>query len=213
MDFKKESMYKDYKKSYKEINNKHFDYKDAMDLAIKALRLELKELMSNRYIGGHDNNADLIKYMSDSLERMDFERKTMSSHVSHHRRSLKKVATGKEELTRFENPIKSFSVDFVFDTITDKFSPKTWNAVMQAKNAFGSLKEELDIADVDYNLNITKPYWSSTSIEVEQLSDSISGFKGPSEGVSASSNEVIQQASTPLQQSCFCRSAICRANH
>lgn len=213
MDFKKESMYKDYKKSYKEINNKHFDYKDAMDLAIKELRLELKELMSNRYIGGHDNNADLIKYMSDSLERMDFERKTMSSHVSHHRRSLKKVATGKEELTRFENPIKSFSVDFTLDTITDKFSPKTWNAVMQAKMAFEGLKDELRNADINYDSDAAKFKGSSIPTEFVQLSENMSGFNSPSDGVSASSSEVTLQVSTSRQHFCAGRTAFCGVTH
>lgn len=210
MDFKKENISKNYNESYRAIKNKYYDYKDAMGLAIKELRLELKELMTNRYIGGHDNNIELIEYIQGALDSMNAEMKTMSDHINHHYRSLNKVRAGKDALARFENPKESFSINFTQDVITDKFSSKTWNAVMKAKKVFEGLKDALYDADIGYDLDAVKFLQNQKNIEVAQLSENISGFNDPAKGVSVSLSGMTQQASTARQHSCM---GICRVNH
>lgn len=171
-----------------------------MNSAIKELRIELKGLLSNRYIGEHDNNADFTKYIDVSLGKMNYEMKTMLNHRNHHLRSLNNIRNGKKPLNRFDNSIQNFSIDFLHDTVSDKFSKKTHSAVNKAQTAFKALQHEMYMADAGYDAGAVKLHWQRKPIDSGLLRENIAAFRVLPEGVTASSSAIETSLPTKV---CF----------
>lgn len=146
----KKEIANEFSNELKNTRNYYYHYDEAMKVFIRKLESVRLDYARNRYINSHDDNADLIDYLSDSIVRLKEDRKTMANHMRHHERSLRNLRMGRDPKEMFSHSLRQFSMTRL-DSIKDRLSDDVIGLFIETENAFSCVKDKMFTLDLNYS--------------------------------------------------------------